>query len=162
MASALTTPGDEYAQYGISIAYTEPEQLTAAIVAFDQIGCDELIFMGNDPDPAQVDLRADVISLWCGDHEPSPVRRGENPPQDVCPACRAPSIVNMGATGPAVAPMPATYDASIARNAGAWRTPPALLVRPRRKARHAGATDPGLPRSLRRGFRGEGQEPTFQ
>ncbi|MGV9384638.1 hypothetical protein ACWDRB_53095 [Nonomuraea sp. NPDC003707] len=23
--------GDEYAQYGISIAYTEPEQLTAAI-----------------------------------------------------------------------------------------------------------------------------------
>ncbi|MER5323188.1 LLM class flavin-dependent oxidoreductase [Streptosporangium roseum] len=55
--------GDEYAQYGISIAYTEPEQITAAIAAFDQIGCDELIFMGNDPDPAQVDLLAEVIGL---------------------------------------------------------------------------------------------------
>ncbi|MGV9779067.1 LLM class flavin-dependent oxidoreductase [Streptosporangium sp. NPDC003464] len=55
--------GDEYAQYGISIAYTEPEQITAAIAAFDQIGCDELIFMGNHPDPAQVDLLAEVIGL---------------------------------------------------------------------------------------------------
>ncbi|GGP14272.1 LLM class flavin-dependent oxidoreductase [Nonomuraea glycinis] len=55
--------GDEYAQYGISIAYTEPEQIIAAIAAFDQIGCDELIFMGNDPDPAQVDLLAEVIGL---------------------------------------------------------------------------------------------------
>ncbi|MEU7748928.1 MULTISPECIES: LLM class flavin-dependent oxidoreductase [unclassified Nonomuraea] len=55
--------GDEYAQYGISIAYTQPEQITAAIAAFDQIGCDELIFMGNDPDPAQVDLLAEVIGL---------------------------------------------------------------------------------------------------
>jgi alkanesulfonate monooxygenase SsuD/methylene tetrahydromethanopterin reductase-like flavin-dependent oxidoreductase (luciferase family) len=55
--------GDEYAQYGISIAYTEPERITAAIAAFDQIGCDELIFMGNNPDPAQVDLLAEVIGL---------------------------------------------------------------------------------------------------
>ncbi|SDL23591.1 LLM class flavin-dependent oxidoreductase [Nonomuraea jiangxiensis] len=55
--------GDEYADYGISIAYTRPEQITAAIAAFDQIGCDELIFMGNDPDPAQVDLLAEVIGL---------------------------------------------------------------------------------------------------
>ncbi|RKS79888.1 alkanesulfonate monooxygenase SsuD/methylene tetrahydromethanopterin reductase-like flavin-dependent oxidoreductase (luciferase family) [Actinomadura pelletieri DSM 43383] len=55
--------GDEYARYGISIAYTRPEQITAAIAAFDQAGCDELIFMGNDPDPAQVDLLADAIGL---------------------------------------------------------------------------------------------------
>ncbi|MFG1946319.1 LLM class flavin-dependent oxidoreductase [Nonomuraea sp. NPDC048826] len=55
--------GDEYAQYGISIAYTRPEQITAAIADFERIGCDELIFMGNDPDPAQVDLLADAIGL---------------------------------------------------------------------------------------------------
>ncbi|MFI7639669.1 LLM class flavin-dependent oxidoreductase [Nonomuraea sp. NPDC049400] len=55
--------GEEYAQYGISIAYTAPEQITAAIAEFDRIGCDELIFMGNDPDPGQVDLLADVIGL---------------------------------------------------------------------------------------------------
>ncbi|MFE3455735.1 LLM class flavin-dependent oxidoreductase [Nonomuraea sp. NPDC059194] len=55
--------GDEYAQYGISLAYTAPEQIAAAIADFDRIGCDELIFMGNDPDPGQVDLLADVIGL---------------------------------------------------------------------------------------------------
>ncbi|MEV4177829.1 LLM class flavin-dependent oxidoreductase [Nonomuraea sp. NPDC049709] len=55
--------GEEYAQYGISIAHTAPEQISAAIADFDRIGCDELIFMGNDPDPAQVDLLADVIGL---------------------------------------------------------------------------------------------------
>ncbi|PZG18108.1 hypothetical protein C1J01_16170 [Nonomuraea aridisoli] len=54
--------GDEYAQYGISIAYTEPERITA-IADFERIGCDELIFMGNDPDPAQVDLLAEVVGL---------------------------------------------------------------------------------------------------
>ncbi|MGW0593850.1 LLM class flavin-dependent oxidoreductase [Streptosporangium sp. NPDC002607] len=55
--------GEEYAQYGISIAHTSPEQITAAITDFDRIGCDELIFMGNDPDPGQVDLLADAIGL---------------------------------------------------------------------------------------------------
>ncbi|QBD81121.1 LLM class flavin-dependent oxidoreductase [Ktedonosporobacter rubrisoli] len=55
--------GDEYAQYGISLAHTSPEQITAAVADFARIGCDELIFMGNDPDPRQVDLLADVIGL---------------------------------------------------------------------------------------------------
>jgi alkanesulfonate monooxygenase SsuD/methylene tetrahydromethanopterin reductase-like flavin-dependent oxidoreductase (luciferase family) len=55
--------GEEYAQYGISIAYTSPAQITAAITEFDRIGCDELIFMGNDPDPGQVDLLAGSIGL---------------------------------------------------------------------------------------------------
>ncbi|MFI6497509.1 LLM class flavin-dependent oxidoreductase [Nonomuraea typhae] len=53
--------GEEYSQYGISIAYTSPEQIAAAIPAFERAGCDELIFMGNDPDPGQVDLLADVV-----------------------------------------------------------------------------------------------------
>lgn len=55
--------GEEYAQYGISIAHSSPEQITTAVADFDQIGCDELIFMGNGPDPSQVDLLADVIGL---------------------------------------------------------------------------------------------------
>ncbi|WP_406675063.1 LLM class flavin-dependent oxidoreductase [Nonomuraea sp. N2-4H] len=55
--------GDEYAQYGISLAYTRPEQITDAIAAFEEVGCDELIFMGNDPDPAQVDLLAGAVGL---------------------------------------------------------------------------------------------------
>ncbi|MEU6714069.1 LLM class flavin-dependent oxidoreductase [Nonomuraea sp. NPDC046802] len=55
--------GDEYAEYGISQAYSSPEQIRTAIEEFARIGCDELIFMGNDPDPRQVDLLADVIGL---------------------------------------------------------------------------------------------------
>ncbi|WP_043635963.1 LLM class flavin-dependent oxidoreductase [Nonomuraea candida] len=55
--------GEEFANYGISIAYTAPERIKDAIADFERIGCDELIFMGNDPDPAQVDLLADTIGL---------------------------------------------------------------------------------------------------
>ncbi|GAA3672216.1 LLM class flavin-dependent oxidoreductase [Nonomuraea antimicrobica] len=55
--------GEEYAQYGISLAHTSPEQITTAITDFERIGCDELIFMGNDPDPGQVDRLADTIGL---------------------------------------------------------------------------------------------------
>ncbi|WP_165494922.1 LLM class flavin-dependent oxidoreductase [Actinomadura roseirufa] len=55
--------GDEYARYGISIAHTTPAQITSAVAEFGRIGCDELIFMGNDPDPEQVDLLADAVGL---------------------------------------------------------------------------------------------------
>ncbi|GAA2213824.1 LLM class flavin-dependent oxidoreductase [Nonomuraea monospora] len=55
--------GEGYARYGISIARTRPEQIIATIADFERIGCDELIFMGNDPDPWQVDLLADAIGL---------------------------------------------------------------------------------------------------
>nr|WP_246221526.1 LLM class flavin-dependent oxidoreductase [Phytoactinopolyspora mesophila] len=55
--------GEEYARYGVSIAYTSPEQIATAVDEFSRIGCDELIFMGNDPDPEQVDLLADVVGL---------------------------------------------------------------------------------------------------
>ncbi|MDA8369996.1 MAG: LLM class flavin-dependent oxidoreductase [Nocardiopsaceae bacterium] len=44
--------GVDYAQYGISLAHTSPERITAAVADFERIGCDELIFMGNDPDQA--------------------------------------------------------------------------------------------------------------
>ncbi|WP_283136068.1 LLM class flavin-dependent oxidoreductase [Rhizohabitans arisaemae] len=53
--------GEEYAEYGVSIAHTTAEQIRASIEGFARIGCDELIFMGNDPDPAQVDLLAEAI-----------------------------------------------------------------------------------------------------
>jgi hypothetical protein len=55
--------GEEYAQYGISAAYTSAERIRTAVEEFERIGCDELIFMGNDPDPAQVDLLASAIGL---------------------------------------------------------------------------------------------------
>ncbi|GII89317.1 monooxygenase [Sphaerisporangium siamense] len=55
--------GEDYAQYGVSLAHTSPEAVTAAVEGFAKIGCDELIFMGNDPDPGQVDLLADAIGL---------------------------------------------------------------------------------------------------
>ncbi|HEX2317094.1 MAG TPA: LLM class flavin-dependent oxidoreductase [Thermomonospora sp.] len=53
--------GEEYARYGVAAAYTSPERIAAAAGEFARIGCDELIFMGNDPDPAQVDLLADAL-----------------------------------------------------------------------------------------------------
>ncbi|MFI0422028.1 LLM class flavin-dependent oxidoreductase [Spongiactinospora sp. 9N601] len=55
--------GEEYARYGVSIAYTREEDIAAAVAEFARIGCDELIFMGNDPDPAQVDLLAAAVGL---------------------------------------------------------------------------------------------------
>jgi alkanesulfonate monooxygenase SsuD/methylene tetrahydromethanopterin reductase-like flavin-dependent oxidoreductase (luciferase family) len=54
--------GDEYADYGISIAHTSPDQVESAVSDFAQAGCDELIFVGNDPDPGQVDLLADTLA----------------------------------------------------------------------------------------------------
>lgn len=55
--------GEEYAAYGASQALISPEQITAAVAGFAEIGVDELIFAGNDPDPGQVDLLADTIGL---------------------------------------------------------------------------------------------------
>ena len=55
--------GEEYARYGVSQAYSSPEQIKTAVEEFARIGCDELIFTGNDPDPGQVDLLADVLGL---------------------------------------------------------------------------------------------------
>lgn len=55
--------GEEYARYGIAQALTSPDQIKAAIEEFTRIGCDELIFTGNDPDPGQVDQLADVLGL---------------------------------------------------------------------------------------------------
>ena len=55
--------GEEYAQYGVSQGYTEPDRIRAAVDDFARIGCDELIFAGNDPDPDQVDQLADVLGL---------------------------------------------------------------------------------------------------
>ncbi|TDD31396.1 LLM class flavin-dependent oxidoreductase [Actinomadura sp. KC06] len=55
--------GPEYAEYGVSQAYHSADQIRAAVDAFARIGCDELIFTGNDPDPDQVDLLADAIGL---------------------------------------------------------------------------------------------------
>jgi hypothetical protein len=36
---------------------------TLSVSDFDRIGCHKLIFVGNDPDPGQVDLLADAIGL---------------------------------------------------------------------------------------------------
>lgn len=55
--------GEEYAQYGIDQACTSPDQIKAVVEEFARIGCDELIFTGNDPDPDQVDRLADVLGL---------------------------------------------------------------------------------------------------
>jgi alkanesulfonate monooxygenase SsuD/methylene tetrahydromethanopterin reductase-like flavin-dependent oxidoreductase (luciferase family) len=58
-----TFAGEDYADYGIAAAYTDPERITAAVNAFEQAGCDELVFTGNDPNPDQVDLLADLLEL---------------------------------------------------------------------------------------------------
>ncbi|GII67424.1 monooxygenase [Sphaerisporangium krabiense] len=55
--------GEDYARYGVSLAHTTPEAVRTAVEEFAAIGCDELIFMGNDPDPGQVDLLADAVGL---------------------------------------------------------------------------------------------------
>ncbi|MGH3241944.1 MAG: LLM class flavin-dependent oxidoreductase, partial [Spirillospora sp.] len=55
--------GPEYAEYGVSQAYSSAERIRTAVDAFARIGCDELIFTGNDPDPDQVDLLADAVGL---------------------------------------------------------------------------------------------------
>lgn len=53
--------GDEWVQYSIDSAYVTGEMIRTAIAEFERAGCDELVFTGNDPDPAQVDLLADAI-----------------------------------------------------------------------------------------------------
>ena len=55
--------GQEYVDYGIDIAYTTAERVAAAVGEFERAGCDELIFMGNDTDPDQVDLLADALGI---------------------------------------------------------------------------------------------------
>ncbi|MDF5752735.1 LLM class flavin-dependent oxidoreductase [Spongiactinospora sp. TRM90649] len=55
--------GAEYAEYGVAAAYTSAGRIRDAVPAFAEAGCDELILMGNDPDPAQVDLLADTLGL---------------------------------------------------------------------------------------------------
>jgi alkanesulfonate monooxygenase SsuD/methylene tetrahydromethanopterin reductase-like flavin-dependent oxidoreductase (luciferase family) len=55
--------GDFYVNRQIAIAHTSPEQVSASVAEFDKAGCDELIFMPNDPDPAQIDLLADAVGL---------------------------------------------------------------------------------------------------
>ncbi|GAB3458165.1 LLM class flavin-dependent oxidoreductase [Streptomonospora sediminis] len=63
ISSYYAFAGHEHVQYGISIAHTTPDQVAAAVTAFDRAGCDELIFTGNDPDPSQVDLLADALGM---------------------------------------------------------------------------------------------------
>lgn len=55
--------GEEYVEYGLSSAYTDPARIKEAVSEFAAAGVDELIFMGNDPDPAQVDLLADALGI---------------------------------------------------------------------------------------------------
>ncbi|TYB45445.1 LLM class flavin-dependent oxidoreductase [Actinomadura chibensis] len=58
--------GAEWAEHGIATALTTPEQVREAVADFRRAGCDELVFTGNDPDPAQVDLLADALSTELG------------------------------------------------------------------------------------------------
>jgi alkanesulfonate monooxygenase SsuD/methylene tetrahydromethanopterin reductase-like flavin-dependent oxidoreductase (luciferase family) len=53
--------GDQWTQHGIDTAVTSAEELAVTVAKFEQHGCDELIFTGNDPDPDQVDLLAEVL-----------------------------------------------------------------------------------------------------
>jgi alkanesulfonate monooxygenase SsuD/methylene tetrahydromethanopterin reductase-like flavin-dependent oxidoreductase (luciferase family) len=53
--------GAEYVDYGIDIAHTTPEHVATAVRSFERAGVHELIFMGNDTDPGQVDLLADAL-----------------------------------------------------------------------------------------------------
>ncbi|AYY11349.1 hypothetical protein EF847_00050 [Actinobacteria bacterium YIM 96077] len=55
--------GDEYVEYGIGIAHTESDHIASAVSDVKNVGCHELIFMGNDGDPDQVDLLADAVGL---------------------------------------------------------------------------------------------------
>ncbi|GAA4225606.1 LLM class flavin-dependent oxidoreductase [Actinomadura meridiana] len=55
--------GEEYAEYGVSQAYRSADRIRAAVREFAEIGVDELIFTGNDPNPDQVDLLADTVGL---------------------------------------------------------------------------------------------------
>ncbi|MDA3624734.1 LLM class flavin-dependent oxidoreductase [Saccharopolyspora sp. WRP15-2] len=55
--------GSEYVDYGIDIAHTTPESITAAVADFEKAGVHELLFMGNDANPDQVDLLADALGL---------------------------------------------------------------------------------------------------
>ncbi|MBE8525356.1 LLM class flavin-dependent oxidoreductase [Amycolatopsis sp. H6(2020)] len=53
--------GEEYAQEGVANAFHDAGRIKAATEEFERAGVDELIFVGNDPDPAQVDLLADAV-----------------------------------------------------------------------------------------------------
>ncbi|WP_166353403.1 LLM class flavin-dependent oxidoreductase [Phytoactinopolyspora limicola] len=55
--------GQEYVDYGIDIAYTTEQRVAGAVDEFERAGCDELLFMGNDADPDQVDKLADAVGL---------------------------------------------------------------------------------------------------
>ena len=53
--------GDEVAEMIAGSALRSPEAITGAVDAFAQVGVDELILDPTVPDPAQVDLLADVV-----------------------------------------------------------------------------------------------------
>lgn len=53
--------GDEVAEMIAGSALRSPEAITGAADAFAQVGVDELILDPTVPDPAQVDLLADVV-----------------------------------------------------------------------------------------------------
>jgi alkanesulfonate monooxygenase SsuD/methylene tetrahydromethanopterin reductase-like flavin-dependent oxidoreductase (luciferase family) len=55
--------GDEWVEYSINAAYTDPEQIRRAVDEFGRAGCDELIFTGNSTDPGQVDLLAEALGM---------------------------------------------------------------------------------------------------
>jgi hypothetical protein len=53
--------GDDWVRQGVDTALTSPDRIASTAAEFERHGCDELIFTGNDPDPRQVDLLADVL-----------------------------------------------------------------------------------------------------
>jgi alkanesulfonate monooxygenase SsuD/methylene tetrahydromethanopterin reductase-like flavin-dependent oxidoreductase (luciferase family) len=55
--------GQEWIDEGIATALTTPDRIHATVADFERGGCDELIFTANDPDPGQVDLLADCLSM---------------------------------------------------------------------------------------------------
>ncbi|RSS32531.1 LLM class flavin-dependent oxidoreductase [Streptomyces sp. WAC05858] len=67
--------GPDYVRHVIDTAATTPDQIRAAIAAYDAAGLDELVFVGNDVNPRQIDLLADLLGDELTSQIP-PVRTG--------------------------------------------------------------------------------------
>jgi alkanesulfonate monooxygenase SsuD/methylene tetrahydromethanopterin reductase-like flavin-dependent oxidoreductase (luciferase family) len=63
MAGYYAWLGEEIAGYLAANAATDPEAVRRHLVAFEEAGCEELIFCPCAGDPAQVDLLADAAGL---------------------------------------------------------------------------------------------------
>ncbi|MBI0378132.1 hypothetical protein JBE27_18080, partial [Streptomyces albiflaviniger] len=53
--------GPDYVRTVIDTAATTADMIHATVTAHEAAGLDELVFVGNDTDPKQIDLLADIL-----------------------------------------------------------------------------------------------------